>query len=129
MSYLFWKVSDTLKGFLLCLITNYRLIFLWKAQIAAILATTPPPFQYVKSLLKSKTRILFRKKNIVNFTQRELTQRHMICYETALWIENYWQIQNGGHDRPKWCNNLKTLKNDVLRLLECMSILQTGSDP
>ena len=53
-------------GCLLWLITNYCLIFLWKAHMAAIKAT-PSPFQYGKSLLKSKkkkTHILFRKKNI-----------------------------------------------------------------
>ena len=42
MCCLFWKVDDTLKGLLLCLITNYRLIFLWKAQMAVIIA--PPPY-------------------------------------------------------------------------------------
>ena len=69
--------------------------------MAAIIAS--PLFPYGKSLLKSKNRILFRKKKTkhLNFTQRTLKQRHMICYETVFLIENYRQIQNGGHERPK----------------------------
>ena len=83
--------------------TNYRLIFLWKAQMAAIISP-PPYFNTVngKSLFKSKNHIFFVKKDWI-FTQRILKQRHLICYDTALWIESYQQIQNGGHDRPKWC--------------------------
>ena len=41
--------------------TNYRLIDLWKAQMAAIIA--PRLFQYGKSLLKSENRFLFRNIN------------------------------------------------------------------
>ena len=96
MFYLFWTVGDTLKSFLLCLITNYRLIFLWKAQMVAIIAPPPPPFQYGKSLLKSK-------------------KKKLICYETAFWIKICRQIQNGGNYRQISCN--KTLENDVLELL------------
>ena len=104
MFYLFWTVGDTLKGLLLSLLTNYRLIFLWKAQMAVIIAHLPPPsFQYGKSVLKSKKTYSFSL-NHWNFTQRILKQWHMICYETAFWIENCRQIQNDGHDRPKRCN-------------------------
>ena len=59
MFYLFWRVGDTLKGLLLCLIINYGLVFLWKAQMAVIIATPSHLFQYNKSLIKSK-----KKKNI-----------------------------------------------------------------
>ena len=96
-----------MKGLLLWLINNYCLIFLWKAQMAA-------KFQYGKSLLKSKKRlILFRKKNI-KILHRVF--KH-VCHETAFWIENFPQIQNGGHYRAKSYNKLKHFK--MMMLFNC----------
>ena len=89
MFYLFWKVGDTLKGFLLCLITYYRLIFLWKAQMAAIIAPPPYLFQYGKSLLKSKN------------TKSTKSTTYDMLWNCTL-DKNYRQIQNEGHNRPKW---------------------------
>ena len=76
--------------FLLCLITNYRLIFLWKAQMVA---NSPPPltplFQYGKSLLKSK-KILFLSKKLKFYAKSIKTTTYvMICYETAFWIDKF----------------------------------------
>ena len=55
---------------LLCLITNYRFIFLWKAHMAAKITTPPPPFQYGKSLIKSlKNIFIFVSKTLKFYTE------------------------------------------------------------
>ena len=74
MFYLFWKVGDTLKGFLLCLISNYRLILLWKAQMASIIAL-PPYFNTVNHFSNLK-KYCFSQVKHWNFTQRVLKQQH-----------------------------------------------------
>ena len=59
--------------------------------MAVIIA--PPP-------LSNLNTVFFFEKKTLKFYTKNTKKRHMICYETTLWINIYRQIQNGGHDRP-----------------------------
>ena len=125
------KMGDALKGLLLCLITNYFLIFLLKAQITADSTPLPPFISILLITSQIKKKLFFVSKTFINWftfwilrhigdfsavwqrvkhwkcTQRILEQRLMMCYKTDFWIENCGQIQNGGHYRQTSCD--KTL--------------------
>ena len=128
MFYIIWTVGDTLKGLLLCLITNFVLIFMWKAQMGVKKARSPYisilqiPFQILKntySFLVTKT-LKFYKKSIKTTTyvmNPHSGSKFADKFKMAAITDKY-HITN---TLKWWCSSI-TVSN-------CMSILQTGSNP
>ena len=96
MIYLFWTVDDILKGLLLCLITNYCLIFLWKAQMTVKIE--PPPLISIRYMtlisnlwpqyrlfLVSFTHVSLLTLYELNLQLKDLS-RHKMLVAVAVWV-------------------------------------------